>query len=467
MDFKEILRLARRRWKTVVSMVALALITAAAISFTATPIYHSTAKVFISTDVSNSSEAYFASVFSTQRVQSYADLATSGEVMQKVIDRLNLNMTPAELAQKISASVTTNTVIITLEVKDPNARTAQQIAQAEAEELTQYLADIETPAGKTTTPVKATITDKAQFDGTPISPKTGLNLGVAFLIGLLLGCALAVLRDFLDNTIGTPEDLAAVTDAPVMAHIAYDPSVPKSPLLTETATHAPRAETFRLLRTNLQFLDPDANPRSFVITSSVPSEGKTSTAVNLAIALAQAGSKVLLVDADLRRPRVAGMLGLESAVGVTTVLVGRSDLHSSIQRHQPSGLYFLASGPIPPNPTEILQSRATSDLLARLKAEFDTVVIDAPPLLPVADAAILATGADGAIMLVRHGKTTRDQLRHATGRLDQVGAKLFGVVVNMSPRRRGADYYGGYGYGYGYGYDVAAEKLAKTVETRS
>lgn len=468
MDFKELLRLARRRWKVIVSLVALAMIISALLTFSATPIYQSKARIFISTDVSSAAEAYSASAFSTQRVQSYADLATSTQVMEKVISRLNLNLTPSQLASKISASVANNTVIITLEAKDPSAPLAQQIAEAEAEVLTAYLAQIETPAGKNTTPVKATITDKAAFDGTPISPKPALDLGVAFILGLLLGFGLAVLRDVFDTTINRNEDIAAVSDATVMAHIGFDPDVARAPLLTDSATHAPRAEAFRLLRTNLQFLDPDTRPASFVITSAVPGEGKTSTSVNLAISLAQAGQRVLLIDGDLRRPRVAGLLGLESAVGLTTVLVGRSDLESSIQHHEASGLFFLASGPLPPNPTEILQSRATRDLLQRLRRDFDSVIIDAPPLLPVADAAILATDTDGAIMLIRHGKTTRDQLRHAIARLDHVGARLFGMVVNMTPRARGRGGYYGYGDGYGYGIEsygyipANAEKAAKS-----
>ena len=214
------------------------------------------------------------------------------------------------------------------------------------------------------------------------------------------------------------------------------PSVPRTPLLTDAGTHVPRAEAFRVLRTNLQFLDPDAPPRSFLITSAVPGEGKSSTATNLAITLAQAGKKVLLVDGDLRRPSIATMLGLEGAVGLTTVLVGRSDLEASIQLHRESGVHVLTGGPVPPNPSEILQSHATRDLLGRLRAMYDLVVIDAPPLLPVADAAITAAEVDGAIVVVRHGKTTREQLRHSVERLEQVGARTFGVVVNMTPRRR-------------------------------
>jgi receptor protein-tyrosine kinase len=414
----------------------LSLVAAGAITFAQTPQYQSNARVFVSTDTSgNSIEAFNASAFTMQRVKSYAQLATSRELMQQVISKLDLNMTPDKLASKIDAEVSTDTVIIVLTVTDSDPAVAQQIAKAESEVLSDYLAVLETPVDKSASPVKATIVDPASYDASPVSPRPVLNLALAAIVGLMLGFGAAVLRSLLDNTVSTAEDVEHAIDAPVLTNIAYDGNVTKHPLLTEAGGHAPRAEAFRLLRTNLQFLNLDTRPRSLVITSAVPGEGKTSTATNLAIALAQTGQRVLLVDGDLRRPKVASVLGLERAVGLTTVLVGRSDLHESIQKHAGSGIYFLASGPIPPNPTEVLQSHAAQSLFERLKDMFDMVIVDAPPLLPVSDAAIMARDVDGAILVVRHGKTTKDQLRQARLRLAQVDANLFGVVVNMSPRR--------------------------------
>ncbi len=212
-------------------------------------------------------------------------------------------------------------------------------------------------------------------------------------------------------------------------------------MLTNLGSFAPRTESFRLLRTNLQFLDLDDQPRCLVISSAVPGEGKTMTSTNLAVALAQTGRRTLIIDADLRRPRVAGLLDLDAAVGLTTILVGKTELQDAIQVHEPSGLHFLASGAKPPNPTEILQSRVTHNLIKQLSDEYDMVIIDAPPLLPVADASVLATLADGIILVVKHGKTTRDQLEEAIARLNQVGGRLFGVVVNMIPRRATNSYY--------------------------
>lgn len=192
--------------------------------------------------------------------------------------------------------------------------------------------------------------------------------------------------------------------------------------------------------------------------------------VNLALALAQGGEHVLLIECDLRRPRAARSLGLDAAVGVTTVLVGKATLAEALQ--EVDGLDVLAAGAIPPNPAELIQSGAMKDLLAEVRHRYDVVLMDAPPLLPVTDAALLAAQADGALVVVRHGKTTRDQLRGALQRLRQVDGAALGIVFNMTPRSGGA-----YGYGYGYGPDggestrrsraeAAAERKAEKLASK-
>ncbi|HEX4190374.1 MAG TPA: polysaccharide biosynthesis tyrosine autokinase [Marmoricola sp.] len=453
MDFKELLRMMQRRWLTIVVFFLLGLLGGGALTYFQTPQYESKARVFISATSSadpTASDAVAQAYLAAQKVQSYSQLATSRELMQQVIARLKLNLTPDQLGAKISASVDEQTVIIDLSVTDGDPAVAQQIAKAESELFTAYVSTVET------TPVKATVVDPASYDATQVSPKVLLNMVIAGVLGLVIGVGMALLRDLLDNTVTSVYDVESTIDAPVLSSVAYDADVPRHPLLTEVGSHSTRVEAFRLLRTNLQFLDLDTRPRAIVITSAVPSEGKTSTATNLAIALAQTGLRVLLVDGDLRRPKVASVLGLERSVGLTTVLVGRSELQDSIQKHTDSGIYFLASGPIPPNPTEVLQSRAAQELFDRVSQMFDMVIIDGPPLLPVSDAAIMARDVDGAILVVRHGKTTKEQLRQAALRLNQVDANMLGVMVNMTPKRGGKG--SGYGYGYGYAYGYGPEK---------
>jgi receptor protein-tyrosine kinase len=450
-DFKELVRMARRRWRTIVAMFLLGVVGSGLISLTTTPTYHSTARVFVSNNASSTAEQYYAGWYTTQMVKSYADLATSRTLMTRVIKRLDLDLTPQQLASKINASVVQDTVIIELDVRDPDPQVAQKIAQAEAEQLSKYLTEVGS-AAKDAGSVKATVVDPAVYDGDPVAPRTLINLVVAGLLGLLLGVALAVARDLLDNSVSSADDVEKILDRPVLTSVGHDGEVAKHPLITDASSHAPRVEAFRLLRTNLQFLNLDRTPRSIVISSPLPGEGKTSTAVNLAIALAQTGRRVLLLDADLRRPKAAAMLGLERSVGFTTVLVGRAELKDAIQRHSGSGIHFLASGPIPPNPTEVLQSNTARGLLDRLAEMYDMVIIDTPPLLPVSDAAILARDVDGAILVVRHGKTSKEQVRQTGQRLSQVDARLLGVAVNMTPRRGGRNDDYGYGYEYEYAY---------------
>ncbi len=462
MDFKDLFRILRRRWKTITAMLLLALLVSGALSLAAPKVYESTAKVFVAANGGELSDTYAASFFVTQRVATYADLAQHREVLNGVIEEHQLtDTTPEGLADHVTAEVPEGTVILLVRVTDSDPRRAQQLAAGVSEELVEYVEELETPKGLDRSQVKLTITAPATYNGTPISPNLPLNLVVAGLIGLVLGIGLGLLRDVLDNTVKTAEDVEAVTGSPVMASVGIDKTITKQPLLTDLKGFSPRGEAFRMLRTNLQFLDLDNPPKSLVVTSATAGEGKTSTSTNLAVALAQAGRRVLLIDGDLRRPQVAGLFGLESTVGLTTVLVGRTKLEDSIQEHAPSGVHFLAGGPTPPNPTEILQAKATKDLLIRMRETYDAVIIDAPPLLPVADAAILATITDGAILVAAHGRTHRDQLEIAADRIESVGARLFGTVVNFVPRRAG----GGYG-DYYYYYDTAPAQGSRKAEAR-
>jgi non-specific protein-tyrosine kinase len=217
------------------------------------------------------------------------------------------------------------------------------------------------------------------------------------------------------------------------------------------------------LRTNLQFVDIDCPPRSIVVTSSIPDEGKTTTAINLSIVLAQSGVRVLLIEADLRRPKISQYLGVESAVGLTNVLVGRTELHDAVQTWGRSGeLKVLPSGPPPPNPSELLGTQGMADLIRELERDYDLVLIDAPPLLPVTDAAVIAGSASGAVMVVRHGHCRRDQLSSAVRSLHAVDATLYGVVLTMTPTKGANSGYYYYGQAHSDSVTEASRGLDET-----
>ena len=190
-----------------------------------------------------------------------------------------------------------------------------------------------------------------------------------------------------------------------------------------------------------------------MVTSSIPAEGKTTLAVNLALTLAEAGRRVVLIEGDLRRPRVTRYLGMVGGAGLTNILAGTADVKEVLQPFGDGGMSVIAAGPTPPNPSELLSSSHMSELLRILGRENDYVLVDAPPLLPVADASALAVAVDGVLLCVRYGSTRRDQVKQTRVTLDRVGARTLGVVLNAVPPR--AELSSAYGYGYEYGYDPA------------
>ncbi|MBF4162524.1 polysaccharide biosynthesis tyrosine autokinase [Nocardioides acrostichi] len=452
MELKDYLRIIRRRWLLIAVTVLVVVGAGAAFTFLSTPQYTSSASLFVTTstggDDSTASSAYQGGLFSQQRVQSYADLVTKDQLANTVISDLGLDETSGQIIGEVSATVVPETVVLEITATDPSPAQAQAIAQAYAESLSDLIRQLETPPGKTTAPIKATVVDDAALPTAPSSPQPVRNLGLAVVLGLLLGVGLAVLREVLDTTVKTPEDLEALSST-LLGRVPFDSSAKKSGLVTALPSHAPRVEAFRVLRTNLQFVDVDAQNKVYVVTSALPSEGKTSTSINLALTLASAGARTLLIEGDLRRPKASAQLGIDNAIGVTTALLGRVGWKDAVQRHEESGLDVLPSGAIPPNPAELIQSHAMATLLTEVRATYDVVIFDAPPLLPVVDAALIASQVDGAIVVAKFGGTTRDQLEEAADRLEGVGAHISGAVLNMTPAnaRRG-----GYGYGYGYGY---------------
>jgi len=454
-DLRDQLRILRRQWLLIVCCLLLGVAVAAAVTITTTPVYSSTARLFVSTPTSAdaNSNAYQGSLFSQQRVASYADLIQGTTIAQKVIDKLQLDESATALTQQITAKAVTDTVILQITVADPSAERAHLLAQTLAEVFTEYVPQLESAADPAAAPIKAVISDAAIMPTSPISPRPLVNVGLGAVLGLLVGLAFAVVREKLDSTIKSAETLHEATGAAPLGVVHYDPGAAKRPVVTELELHSARLESFRVIRTNLQFLDVDAQSKVFAVTSPLPGDGKSTTAVNLSITLAQAGQRTLLLEADLRRPKIAEYLHLESTVGLTTLLIGAAGVDDVIQPFaQAPGLDVITSGALPPNPAELLQSKTMKTLLLDLRQRYDIVIVDAPPILPVTDAALLAAATDGAIVVAHHGKTTKDQTIQARQRLESVDARLLGTVLNFVPNKGAGRY--GYGYGYGYAYEA-------------
>lgn len=466
MELRDYLKVLRRRWISILMFAALAGGLAAALTALQTPRYASNARLFVSTSQSDDGQLLQGGQFSAQRVKSYADLITSRELAKRVVADTGVDSTPDSMSQRVSAQAVVDTVNLDITVMDADPNTAQLIAQSYAEQLSELVRELETQAGQSAAPIKATIVDTASYSDAPVAPKPMRNVGLGLTLGLTIGFGFAVLRQLVDTRITSPADVAEITDAPMLGAIVHDSAATKLPLLTQIELHSPRAEAFRVLRTNLQFVDVDSDRKVFVVTSALPDEGKTSTALNLALSLAQGGSRTLLIECDLRRPKATARLGLDTAVGVTSVLVGRVKAEDAVQIHGKSGLAFVAAGPIPPNPAELLQSQAMTELLRQMREQYDVVLLDAPPLLPVTDAALLSAKADGAMLVISHGKVTRDQVRSSVERLNQVDAHLVGLVLNRVPAKAKSLGYG-YGYGNGYGYAPKLTNVDKPVPNSS
>ena len=315
MELRDYLRIARRRWLLILGSVVVLVALAAAVTAQTTKLYASTARVFISTTPSNSGDAYQGGLFSEQRVSSYADLLSGLELSQRVIDQLQLDTSAEALASKIDAPVVPDTVVLKITVTDPSPIQAQRINDGVVKQLQDFVTELETPPGGKLALLKATVVDSPRLPDSPVSPNPVRNLGLALVLGLILGFGVAVLREILDTTVKRIEDVPSLAETPLLSALAFDPDVQQRPLISELPSTAPRAEAFRVLRTNLSFVDVDQASKAFVVTSSVPSEGKSTTAVNVAIAMASAGQSVLLIDADLRRPQAAKLLNLEPTVG--------------------------------------------------------------------------------------------------------------------------------------------------------
>jgi capsular exopolysaccharide synthesis family protein len=429
--------------------VTLVVLAGAALATALSPnVYQAQTQLFVSTSGGSDSSALLSgSSFTQQRVLSYANVITTPKVLDPVIEALQLKTTAATLGGQITATVPLNTVVIAVDVTNADPRVAAQIADAVGKQFTKTVADLESVTTGQSSPVKVTIVSVPTVPTAPISPKPTRNLALGVVLGLLLGLGLALLRDLLDTTIKSEKDCAEVTDATVIGGIGFDPEAAKNPLIVEVGPHSPRAEAFRTLRTNLQFVDAANHPRSIVFTSSVPTEGKTTTTANLAITMAAAGARICVVEGDLRRPRLLEYMGMDGSVGLTNVLIGQAELGDVLQQFADSSLYVLGAGAIPPNPSELLGSASMIATLKELESRFDVVIIDTPPLLPVTDAAVLSTIAGGTVVIVGAGRVDRDHLSRSLQSLETVQARVLGLVLNMIPTK-GPDGYYYYRQGY-------------------
>lgn len=420
----------------------------------------------------DTSSALIGDNLARAKVTSYLDIGSWRSVAEHAIDELGLRTTPEALVQRVEVSNPLDTVVIKVVASASSPEDARDLAEAWIRGM---VVEINTLEGSSdgSGVVTLSVGDSARLPSSPSSPNTRLALALGGLIGLVIGVGYALLRHTLDRRIRSAEGVEKETGVPVVGTIPLERSftdesrlIPFDDGNAQAGGRAPDvfaiAEAMRELRTNLQFMDVDNPPRVIVVTSPLPGDGKSTTSANLAITLAANDQRVVLIDGDLRRPTIASIFHLVTGAGLTDVLAGRAELAEVLQPAGPSGnLLVLEAGQVPPNPSEVLGSERMRVLLETL-SEQAIVIIDAPPLIPVTDATVLATRADGAFVVASAGKTTYEVLDKALQNLRRANARTLGVVLNRVPRSGSAA--ASYGYQYrGDYYRSASAKAAAGV----
>lgn len=467
MELRDYIRILQKSWTWIIAATLLGVAGAAAYSLLATPQYESRTQLYVSVrgDSSATGELVQGSTFARQIVGSYVDVIKTGIVLDPVIEELGLDMTSNELAETLTPASPLNSVLINITASNTDPQLAADIANAVGASFTTAVqTQLEPDSNGVKSPVNLTTTQVATKAIDPVSPNTKMNLALGLLLGLALGVGVAILRSVLDTRVHSVSDIEHLTEKPLLGGIAFDADTAKRPLIVHDDPKNPRAEAFRTLRTNLQFLDAvHEGNKVFVVTSAQPTEGKSTTVANLAIALAETGASVALLEGDLRRPKVSSYMGLETGAGMTDVLIGKAELGDVLQRWGRSKLHVLPAGRIPPNPSELLGSEAMDRLLSQLQQDFEYVLIDAPPILLVTDAAVIGAKASGTLMVIAAGQTKKQAVTAALRSLETANTQVLGVIATMLPTK-GPDSYSYGNYGYGYTYTESTDKNKKSVK---
>ena len=365
----------------------------------------------------------------------------------------------ADLQRQVDAARATNAGLNGVQAEyDQLAQKAQRL-QLSLNTLDTRMKDVKVTEDVGT--LSLSVLERAVENGQPVRPVRAKTLAMATMAGLMLGVGLALLRDTLDHRLRTMDEIASILDVPVLGaipHIATKSAGSAASGERGRYVHlSPKssvAEAFRTLRTAAYFAIPTdggTGGKTLLVTSPAPGDGKSTTASNLAIAFAQAGRRVLLIDADCRRPAQARIQGLPNAPGLADVLSDKASLATAIKPTPIERLWLIPAGEIPGNPAELLDSQAFRSLLSTVAADYDQVIVDSPPIVPVTDARIIAAMVDATLLVVRAERSTRRIANHAREALATVGARLIGAVVSDVPRGSQSYGYGYYGAGrYGY-----------------
>lgn len=468
MELQDYIKVLRAHWRGVIALTLVGLVAAVAYNFTQPKIYAANATAFVSTGTStNAAVGSVGDSLAKSRAASYVELAKGRKVAQLVIDKLGLNSTPDGLIGDITVVQPVDTVTLQITAKSTSPSQAQQLADAWVQALSDAVEDVENPNHEQDVEtIKVLPIAAAALPTSPVSPRTRLNMLIGLIAGFVLGMGYAMVRNLLDRRIRDAEQVERMFNTPVVGgvpdekYFAHEENERGPLAVLDGGSGSGRvvAESFRKMRTNLSYMDVDNPPRIIVVTSPQPNDGKSTVAANLAAAVAASGSPTLLLDGDLRRPTVTTYMGAVAGGGLTDVLVGMAEPSDVIQDvPRLPQLKVVGAGQVPPNPSELLGSQAMRHLLLRFSKDY-IVIVDAPPLLPVTDAAILTRHADGALVVIRAGKTPDYELKAALSNLSAVNGRTLGVVINRTKKNNP----GNYSYNSYYGEDEGPRRSKKS-----
>lgn len=431
----------RKRW---VAIVLLGVLGAAAGFLTASvtrDLYRSSGSVLVVSDRGDTtSELTQGSTFVQSTIPSYVVMATSDLVLGPVVEELDLDSTPGQLASIVSASSPLGTSIIEVAVTHSDPARAQEIAAAVIESLSSVIPDVSPQSAEGRPSVTVTTIEQANLPRFPFAPNTRLSTALGGIAGIVVGVLYAIGRRLFGDHVSGPRDVAQLTDSPLIGQVLESKRTATLNKLLVTDPLSPEAESVRTLAANLNFLRIDGGLKSLVLTSSDPGEGKSTIALALALVVAQSGRRVLLIDADLRRPSIARLTGLEGSIGLTDVLLGDIDIEDAAEQWGAPGLDVLASGSIPPNPSQLLSSDAMKSLITNSERDYGLVIIDTGPILSVSDAIWLSHASGGALVVARWGRTSRRHFARALAALESAESRILGIVLTRKPRRGSARY---------------------------
>jgi len=442
--------LRQRLWIIIVCPIVAAL-AAGIVSFLLPPVYEAQVSLLVRpAQPLGSTDPNVAALNADQISRTYASLMTQRPLLQSVSSEVGLSIRPEDLAKKITVTPEPSTTILDVAVRDTNPALARDLANRLAADLKAEVKGFqqqETSLPNSRTGDNLFVVSPAVLPDRPVSPNKTLNVAIAFAAGLLLAICLVFLLDYLDQSIKNDEELTERLGLISMGHLTFVPSGKgKRGELVALDEQSHASEAFKALRTSLLFSTIDQELKEVVVTSAGPGEGKSRTAANLAIVLAEAGHKTLLVDADFRRPSQHRIFGRIRNVGLSNLIVQDATENEAITAVESvPNLWLLTSGPTPPNPSELLGSGRMRELMAKLRGYFTYLVVDTPPVNAVTDASILAAAASGTVLVVEQGRTTFPALKHAKEMLDRVGAHTLGAVINKVRASSGS-----YEYAYGY-----------------